>query len=366
MKNENRENPQQLSPEELKNRKPETGESSPPEEYLRMKEWIRQAQSDAERARVHSEQAHSDIAELRSELHNQGRKTKGTGWTTALLLVALLGVCAYGYLTLQGQGSLLAQLPGVQKSVDAVVQRMDGTENQIRSWATSWGGLTDRVGQVEQGVNANLRAAKDFAAVQAAKVQHELQGEMDNRTQSIDAKLSQLESSQHEDRVQLATLQQQVGNVRSEAHQQLASAQQENGREFGNVRNEINQNRDDLSTVARNLDRQRMNFEVSKKQSQELAPGLAFTVLKTDVSHQQVDGYLHLIPEGRFLWVHGQGIEQPMLFHNQDDKRAYEVVFTRVAQDSAVGYVLMPRWPATEMPVATNPSGPQPSSASVQ
>jgi hypothetical protein len=366
MENNYRENQGHSNAEELKKRKPEAVEPAPPEEYLRMKEWIRQAQSDAERARVHSEQARSDIEELRSELHSQGRKTKGTGWTTAVLLVALLGACIYGYYTLQGQGSLLAQLPGVQKSVDAIGQRMSGTEDQLRSWASNWDGLTERVGKVEKGVSANLRSAKDFATEQAAKVQHELQGEMDNRTRSIDAKLSQIESSQQEDRVQLASLQQQVGIARSEAHQQLAGAQRENGREFGNVRNEINQNRDGLNIVARNLDRQRINFEVNKKQSQEVVPGLAFTVLKTDVSHQQVDGYLHLIPEGRFLWVHGQGIEQPMLFHNQDDNRAYEVVFTRVAQDSAVGYVLMPRWPATEMSVATSPSAPQPSTASVQ
>jgi hypothetical protein len=366
MENNYRENNEQFSAEELKKRKPETPEPAPPEEYLRMKEWIRQAQSDAERARVHSEQARSDIEELRTEMQDQGRKTKGTGWTTAVLLIALLGACAYGYYTLQGQGSLLAQLPGVQKSVDAIGQRVSGAEDQLRSWAANWDGLTERVGKVEKGVSANLRAAKDFATEQTAKVHHELQGELDNRTRLMDAKLSHLESTQQEDRVQLAAVQQQVANARSDAALQLAAAQRENGREFGNIRGEVNQNRDDLDIVARNLDREQINFEVSKKQSQEVAPGLAFTVLKTDVSHQQVDGYLHLIPEGRFLWVHGQGIEQPMLFHNQGDKRAYEVVFTRVAQDSAVGYVLMPRWPDSAMPVAGNPATPQPSSAAVR
>ena len=261
MKNEYGESAQQLGPEEWNNRKPETAgpvrSEDQPEDSVRVREWVRQAQSDAERARVHSEQARSDLAELRSDLAIQARRTRGTGWTMVILLIALLGACAYGYYTLHGQGAMLAQFPAVQKSVDGVGQRLSATEDKLRSWAASWDGLSERVGKMEKEVGANLRAAQGFATEQAAKVHHQIQDEMDNRTRSMDAKLGQLESSQREDRLQLASLQQQVSTARSEAATQLASAQQENGREFGSVRSEINQNRDGLDIVARNLDRER-------------------------------------------------------------------------------------------------------------
>ena len=359
-------NQEHSSAEELKNRNPETAKTVPPEEFHRMTQWIQQTQSDAERTRVQCELARSDIAEIRSELASQDRKSKGSLWTTALLLIALVLAGTYGYYELQGQESLLAQLPGVQKSVDAVAQRLSSTEERVRYWADNWNGLTERVGKVEKVASTNLRAARNFAVEQAARVRYELKGEMISRTQSINAKLEQLENSQQQDRVQLAALQQQVDYARSEASGQLASAQKENGREFGDIRQVVDRNRNDVNAIARNLDRQRLNFEVVKNRSHELAPGLAFTALKTDVSHQQVDGYLQLVPEGRFLWVHKQGIEQPMLFHYQGDKRAYEVVFTRVAEDSAVGYVLMPRWSDADLPVAVNLSAPQPSYAAVQ
>ena len=337
---------------------------APPDDYLRMKQWIQDAQA-------RSEQTRNEVEELREELRNQGRKTSGAGWGTAIILLALIGACVYGYGALNGYGSLLAQLPGAQKSIDAINGRLNATENQVRNWAMSWNALTDRVDKVEKDTSANLRAAKDFATIQASKVQQQVQDEMNNRSRSADKKLSELEESQENQNSQLTALQQQVGDAREEAHQQLASAQAQNDRELGNVRNEANQSRDDLNAISRNLDRQRVDFEVNKKQSRELVPGLAFTVLKTDVSHQRVDGYLHLVSEGRMLWIHAQGIEQPMMFHvqanqRQDDKRGYELVFTRVSPDAVVGYVLMPRWPEDGMPAAGYASSPQPTSASLR
>src|ERR1041385_5757668 len=97
----------------------EVVEPATPEEYLQMKEWIRRAQSDSEWARANSDQARSDVDELRLLLQDQQRKTSGTAIVTAVLLLALLGTIVYAYLALDGHGSELSQLPGLQKTLDA-------------------------------------------------------------------------------------------------------------------------------------------------------------------------------------------------------------------------------------------------------
>jgi len=97
-----------------------------------------------------------------------------------------------------------------------------------------------------------------------------------------------------------------------------------------------------------------LDFEVSKEHTREVAPGITVTVSEINVSYQRVEGRIHVIPDGRILWIRGQGIQQPVRFYSHEDERAYELVFTRVGKDSAVGYLLMPRWPSTstEAPVA--------------
>lgn len=45
----NQNKPQRPSPQAPPARKPDASEPGPPEDFLRMREWIRQAQSDAER-----------------------------------------------------------------------------------------------------------------------------------------------------------------------------------------------------------------------------------------------------------------------------------------------------------------------------
>ena len=64
-----------------------------------------------------------------------------------------------------------------------------------------------------------------------------------------------------------------------------------------------------------------------------------------------------MIPDGRILWIRGQGIQQPVRFYSHKDERPYELVFTRVSKDSAVGYLLMPRWPNDGIPVAGHSAG---------
>jgi chromosome segregation ATPase len=336
---------------------PRPAERAQPDDFVRMKDWIRQARSDSERALVHSEQTREHINELREELDLQNRKSRRGTVSSVLLWIALLGAGAYGYFALKGGGGLAAQVPVLQDSFQVISQRLGNAEAQLRDWAGNWDAMAARLDKAEKTAAGTLRASRDFTTEQTAKVQHEMRDEMDNRSRSMEARLARAEAAQQQDRTQLATLQQEVGTLRSESAQQLAQAQRQNGQEFGNLRREINQNRDDFNTFARHEEKWRADFEISKAQRREVAPGLALTVQKTDVARQQLDGWVQIVPDGKILWLRQHGIHQPMLFRNQRDDQTYELVFTRVTKDGAVGYALLPRYPSSEKSPAAKPEG---------
>jgi predicted RNase H-like nuclease (RuvC/YqgF family) len=210
--------------------------------------------------------------------------------------------------------------------------------------------------KVEKTAGTTLRAAKDYATQQSAKVHHEVQAEMDNRTQALQANISQLAAAQQEDRGQLAKLQDDVASARRETALQVAQVQRETGEDLRGLDGQIARTQMDIDSLSRHQDLRRLDFEVSKDLAREVAPGISLTVSDTNVSYQRVEGRIHVVPDGRILWIRGQGIEQPVRFYSHEDERAYEVVFTRVNKDGAIGYVLMPRWPNAGTPVAGSAS----------
>ena len=349
MENERSKNPQEFN--SSKSGAAHTGDaharqadsgSLEPEDFNRMKSWVQQARSDAERARVVAEQAQQDIKDIQWELDDHGRKASRSGWTSLMVALALVAACIFGYYKLQSNAALLADFPTVQSALNAVGQRVNAAEDQLRSWSGDWEGMNSRVSTMEKGAAANLRSARDYAVEQAAKVHHELQAEMDNRSQSVDANVSKLENANQKDREEIGQLGQEIASVRSETIDQLAQSKQESGRVMGDLQSAISRNRDEFDVMARSLDRERLDFEIGKDQTYEVAPGVTLTVSNTNVGYQRVEGRLHVIADGRILWIRGQGIQQPVRFYTMNDDRPYEVVFTRVHQDTAVGYVLLP------------------------
>ena len=371
MQNENRQNPHNFASPDPGAAKAGEQQASPaasgqgaPADFIRMREWVQQARMDSERARTIAEQTREDIKDIQFELDHHGRKAGRSGWVTAILAIALLGACAYGYFKLMGDESILAQFPALQTALNEVGQRLNAAEEKFQSWSANWDGMNSRLGKMEKGASANLRLAKDYALEQAAKVHHELQAELDTRSRSVDTAISKLQATHQEDQTQIAQLQHEVAAARSETAAQMARSQQETGRAMGNLRSEINRNRDDFDRVANKLAQRRVDFEISKEQTREVAPGVTLTVSDTNVSYQRVEGRLHVIADGRILWIRGQGIQQPVRFYSHQDERPYEVVFTRVSKDSAVGYVLMPA--GTEIvPAAANAIPEQPATVAV-
>src|SRR5262249_5504412 len=100
---------------------------------------------------------------------------------------------------------------------------------------------------------------------------------------------------------------------------------------------------DRMEALSSEVDRQRIDFEVSKNKSDLLVDGVILTIRKTNVGKQQVDGWLQIVGDGRFVWLREAGAQHPIAFASTKDARAYQLVFTKVASDGVVGYLMVPK-----------------------
>ena len=313
-----------------------------PQAHTDSLEYIEQIQESADRALAEAEKASFDIERLEIEFGDQKHRGKRVWAGVGLLTAALIALSWYSYPILKQRDILLSRLPALQKSVASVGERVGAAQEQLRAWSSQWDSLGQRMGNLEKTVSSNLSLARQAAREQASQVYQQMLTELDNRTEWLKARLNRLESNEESHRVQLAQLHDEIATVRHEMTQELAQSRQENRRDVAALGEQLGSNRRDLDTLSQQLERRKVDFELARNQNREIVPEVTLTVTGADVSYQRVNGWLRLLPEGRTLWVQGQGIQQPVIFYAQQDNRPYELVFTRVTENGAVGYLLIP------------------------
>jgi hypothetical protein len=158
----------------------------------------------------------------------------------------------------------------------------------------------------------------------------------------VDARLSNVESGQSQDRAQLAQINDQLREQVASLREQLTAAQESNGHELANVQEQVSNNQGNLRTLAQNLHRDRMTFEIVKNSPTELAPGVTLTVLKTDVSYQRFRGYISLTNEGKTLWLNNLNAKEPVDVYSQQSSHPYSLIVTAVNDNGIAGYLLLP------------------------
>lgn len=327
---------------------------------------LAQIRRAAHEAKFQAEQQGIELQQQDEKIQRLRRR----GWLAGVAMLAILaGLAAYSYPLWKNQAEQLDRLPGMQQSLTAIGQRVDAAEQKLSTWASAQSGWIERLGTLEKKVSRNLLAARKQAedlAAQVHQVQQTLQAELTRRAEEMEARLSWLETSQETDRIRLAKMEEEIGNVRQETTRKLAQFRQETGRDLERLDQETEHNGRDIDSLSQRLDRSRVSFEVTKNRTQELVPGVSVTITRTDVSYQFAKGWIRLVPEGRTLWLVSQNIRQPVFFYRDQGERPYELVFTRVAKDGVVGYLLVPgSAEINQTPVAQSES-PAPSLALAQ
>jgi len=97
-----------------------------------------------------------------------------------------------------------------------------------------------------------------------------------------------------------------------------------------------------IRLLADAVDRNRIDFEIPRNKTEEVAPGIFLTVRDTNVERQQITGWLQISEDGRTVWLRDQGAEKVMIFKTTHDDRSHELVFTRVGKQGVAGFLLIP------------------------
>jgi hypothetical protein len=125
------------------------------------------------------------------------------------------------------------------------------------------------------------------------------------------------------------------------------------GQELAGVKTTQERDRRDFDAYADKFAVKRVDFEVTRNHSSQVAPGIALQVNATDVSYQKVSGSI-LTPDRHTIWLRQLKVQEPVFLTSFADGRTRELVITRVNKTGAVGYVLVPAQETTTSRVATN------------
>jgi predicted nucleic acid-binding Zn-ribbon protein len=349
--------------EPMYNEKPEPPKippNDPPRQDNALAAEIDRIRESIDRA---NEQIESDLAQIRARLHTQEQErdlevdsrkkiTRTLGLLTLLLAITLFGAAWYAYPILQNHTNLLSQLPSFRDSFGSMGKRIEATEEKLRSWTSEEAGLGKRLSNMEREVSTTLQLARRETREFAMQAGQRLEAKMNQRLEPVLARMGKIESSQDAQQARLEQLRTEVGSMRSETARAMAAMQQENSHDFSEVNQQVAWARRDVHDLSKQVEFDRVDFEVSKNRTREVIPGISVKVMKTDSSYQRVDGFIQMVPDGHTLWVRGQGIEQPISFFSQKENRPYELVFSRVNNGSAVGYLLVPATAANKSTAA--------------
>jgi hypothetical protein len=288
--------------------------------------------------------------EERWETVRRHHRIQGVG----LLLVALAlgGGGWYGYRALQRHEGALAQFPGVQKVVDAIGDQVKQTDQKLASWADDQQSLRDQMAKLGQKVEASVASVTKQAQVSSAEIYRRVQAQIDDRLQRVDTRLTHIESSSEIQQNRIAELQRELGDVRSQTTSQadelaaMRGKMEESGatheRQFARLQQSEEADRRDVDAIGHKLAVHRVDFEVTKNHSRELAEGISLDVTSTDTLHRSASGWMWVMPDRRTIWLKGQNAGEPVVFYGHEDGKKRELVITNVAHGSVTGYLLLP------------------------
>jgi len=124
---------------------------------------------------------------------------------------------------------------------------------------------------------------------------------------------------------------------------QIEQAQNFTQNQVSKLQNRMLESDNRVDALSYQVDRRRVDFELKKDQPDEVTDGIHLTLTGTDVAHQRVNGWLQVA--GRFVWLHDAQAQQPVPFASVGEQRAYQLIFTRVVDGAATGYLLVPGSP---------------------
>jgi len=329
----------------------ERTESVPPptsSELTEMGSALEQTRSDMRRTRLLLDQA---LEEQQTHM----RRTRILSIVLGVFAFCLICALWLAYPTVRSQARSTGEILGLKNVATAIGERMNAAESQLNAWKASVPELSSRMDQLQESMKTNLQSARTQAQAAATQVGQKISQDVNQSLRSVQSRLAGVESVQREAHDSVAQLKQEVAGLRRE----LASVQQEataagarvkelqeshqaTSTELSGMKQAVASNQTALSSINNNLNRQRVEFQVPRNKTQEIAPGIILTVKGIDVGKQQIDGLLKIAAEDRSFSIHQQSVQKPLTFYMRGEARPTELVLTQVVKQNVSGYVLVP------------------------
>jgi len=281
-----------------------------------------------------------------------------------VLTAVIAGLVWYTYPLLKSQNSTLAKLPGIESLVGTLSSDFRTADAKLTELFTNNENLRQQVDKLGREVRSRLDSAKKQAGDATTAMAQRIEGETSAQVNGLRTRVDGLEASRANDQSRIASLQQELNQVRGElAHQseELASTRRQMEGNSANTDQRLSsltqsqqRDRKDVDQIANNLAVERVGFEVSKGHSTELVPGISLGVTGTNTQYRRVTGWMWLGSDRRTIWLRGQSVQEPLVFYDLQQGKRHELVITHVAKNSVVGYLIEPKTaPAASAPTTT-------------
>jgi predicted nucleic acid-binding Zn-ribbon protein len=291
--------------------------------------------------------------ELEERWEAARRRHRMFGIGGVILALAIIGLAWYAYPLLTRHDLALTQFAAVPKAVDSLGDRMKDVDSKIENWSGEQQDLRDQVTKLGRQMEARIQAVRKRAQETSTELFHHAQAQIENQIQALQTRLTRVETASETEQMRVASLQRELGEMRSEMTKQaeeLIAVRREmdqNGashqQQLASLSERQQRDRHDVDAIAEKLAVERVSFEVSKNHSQELAPGISLGITGTDVTYRRATGWMWVMPDRRTIWLRGRGAQEPVIFYGVKDGKRRELVITNVAKNSVTGYLLLPK-----------------------
>lgn len=287
--------------------------------------------------------------EMDERLDQVNRHHRWFGVFWLVLVIALAGAAWYMYPRFQQERTKLSQLADAMRTAGDEVKQ---TAAKLETQAGDQQKLRSDVTQLSRSVQAKLETATRQMRDSSADLYARIQTQVDNRIKGVESRVARIEGSSETQQTEIASMQRDLGQVHNELAGQaaeLASVRQQleqNGadheRQMAGLKQTEESDRRDVDSIAQKLAVRKVEFEVTRNHTRELADGVSLDVTGTDPAHRAVSGWLWVMPDRRTIWLKHENAQTPVVFYGVRDGKKRELVITNVSGNSVTGYLLLP------------------------
>ena len=265
----------------------------------------------AESARLAADRVQRQVNALDSEMSRYERRGIRS-FIAVVLLIALTAGGAWWFNTrLTAQESSVAKVVGAE----GLLQKLSGAEALLKNLPTQWNNVTTRVEALDKTVSET-----------ASKT------DLEKQIAELNGRIAALQTQNRDDGTELASLRDQLSAARRAASQPAAA---------------IPRRPESITPPVNRPDRTLRDFQVMMERAAEVVPGVLLSIKETDVERQEVNGWVYLQEQRRFVYLKNQGLGEPITVRDIDNKQSHDIVFTQIRGNNARGYISSPKTPVS-------------------